>query len=313
MCAVLLYDPDDEVVAWWRIMTLGVIENVCVLPAATGHEDLVYFVVRRQINGVTRRFIERLAPRDNCVGGLINQLFDSHVVYDGVPAATITLAHLPNTEVGIWADGAYLGKVTTNGSGIATLPGGATASKIVAGLTGSIETYSGDPVGTMTGLDDFEGLTGEIFADQQPSGRMVRVGSLTVSGGTITLPAGWLSSNIVAMFGFVAPFMSSKLAYAVQLGSPLTQRKKIDHLGLLLYDTHAQGILFGQRFDKLDPLPLVEDGAEVPSDTIWSQYDEPMVSVPGEWDTDARLCLLGQAPYPLKVGAVVVAVATNEK
>ena len=67
-CAALLYDVKDEVEAWWRIQTLGVIENVAVLPQ-NAPEDLVYFVVRRVINGVTRRFIERLAARSNCIGG----------------------------------------------------------------------------------------------------------------------------------------------------------------------------------------------------------------------------------------------------
>jgi hypothetical protein len=49
-CAALLYDVKDEVEAWWRIQTLGVIENVAVLPngsSSGGIEDLVYFVVRR--------------------------------------------------------------------------------------------------------------------------------------------------------------------------------------------------------------------------------------------------------------------------
>jgi hypothetical protein len=314
ICAALLYDPDDDVVAWWRIATLGTIENVCVLPSATGYEDLVYFVVKRTINGTPRRFIERLALRDNCTGGLINQLLDSHVVYQGAPASTITLAHLPNTSVQIWADGKSLGAVTTNGSGIATLPGAATASNIVAGLSGSVVSYANDtPVSAMPGLSAYEGLTAEVFADQQPSGRMVRLGSFVVSGGTIALPENLTSSSIVACFGYVAPFMSAKLAYAAQMGSPLTQKKKIDHLGLVLFDTHAQGLQSGQRFDKLDELPLEEDGGDVGANAVWSEYDQPVISAPGEWNTDGRLCLLAQAPYPAYVSAAVIAMVTNEK
>lgn len=314
MCAVLLYDVDDEVVAWWRLMTLGAIENVCVLPSDSGYEDLVYFVVKRTINGVTKRFIERLALRDNCIGGDINQLADCHLTYTGTPASTITLAHLPNTSVQIWADGVALGSVTTDGSGVATLPNSATASNIVAGLGGAVVTQQNDmPFTSITGLSAYEGLTGEVFADQQPAGRLVRVGSYTVSGGTINLPTNFTSSSAVVFFGYVAPFMSAKLAYGAQMGSPLTQRKKIDHLGLVMTDTHVSGVQYGQRFDKLDAMPLIEDGGDVGADTVWSEYDQQMTELPGEWTTDARLCLLGQAPYPANVGGLVIAMATNEK
>jgi hypothetical protein len=152
-----------------------------------------------------------------------------------------------------------------------------------------------------------------LFADQQPSGRVVRVGSATVSSGAIALPANRQSSAIVACFGYVAPFMSAKLGYGAQMGSPLSQKKKIDHLGLVLSDTHAQGVEFGQRLDELDALPGVEDGGDVDPDTVWGEYDQPVIELPGEWSTDSRLCLLAQAPFPACIGAAVVSVATNEK
>src|SRR5260370_33749513 len=101
--ACLLYDVKDEVEAWWRLQTLGTIENVAVLPstgsgAHTIH-DLVYFVVRRTINGVTRRFIARVAPRRNCVGGAIHPQLHRHVVYQGTPASARTASQRPNTVV----------------------------------------------------------------------------------------------------------------------------------------------------------------------------------------------------------------------
>lgn len=314
MCAALLDDPDDEVTAWWRIMTLGVIENVAVLPPGSNVEDQVYFVVRRIINGVTRRFIEKFAPRANCVGGLVNQLLDCHSVFSGSSVTSISLPQLPGTTVSVWADGEFIGTGTTDSSGnLSPLPDNEAHTNIVAGLAGAVQTYSGALTSTMTGLAAYNGLTAEVFADQQPSGRMVKIGALTVSGGTITLPQNLQSTSIVAFFGFVAPFMSAKLAYAAQGGSALTQKKKIDHVGLVLYDAGAQSIQIGQRFDHLDELPQIEEGDVVPSTAVWSEYDEPVIEVPGEWDTDARLCLLGQAPNPCKVGAAILSMATNEK
>jgi hypothetical protein len=311
--ACLLYDVKDEVEAWWRLQTLGTIENVAVLPQ-DDIEDLVYFVVRRTINGVARRFIERLSPRGNCVGGAINQQLDCHVVYQGAPVSTITLSHLPNTTVSVWADGQTIGSGTTNSSGVLTLPDGQAHSNIVAGLAGTMISNSAAPAtGTLAVGAQYNGYPAEVFADIGSTGDPVHVGAIVVANGAITLPNGQTALTIIACLGYVAPFMSAKLAYAAQLGSALTQRKRIDHVGLVLYDANYQGIAFGQRFDALDNLPLYEAGAATPAGTTWSEYDEPMIEAPGSWQTDARLCLLAQAPNPCTVGGVVIGLTTHER
>jgi hypothetical protein len=311
--ACLLYDVKDEVEAWWRLQTLGTIENVAVLPQ-DGIEDLVYFVVRRTINGVTRRFIERLAPRGNCVGGAINQQLDCHGVYQGAPVSTITLSHLPNTTVSVWADGQAIGSGLTNASGVLTLPDGQAHSDIVAGLAGAvISNAAASAASTLAVGAQYNGYPAEVFADIGATGDPVHVGALVVANGAITLPNGQTALTIIACLGYVAPFMSAKLAYAAQLGSALTQRKRIDHVGLVLYDANYQGVQFGQRFDALDSLPLYEAGAPTPAGTTWSEYDEPMIEAPGSWQTDARLCLLAQAPNPCTVGGVVIGLTTHER
>ena len=255
-CAALLYDVKDEVEAWWRIQTLGVIENVAVLPQ-NAPEDLVYFVVRRVINGVTRRFIERLAVRSNCVGGAINQQLDCHVVYQGSPRSTIALPQLPNTLVSVWADGAAIGSGTTDGSGNLAMPDGKAHANIVAGLAGVvIANTATSATATLAVGTQYNGYPAEIFADIGATGEPVHIGAAIVANGAITLPNGQTARTIIACLGYVAPFMSAKLAYAAQLGSALTQRKRIDHVGLVLYDANYQGIQFGQRFDVLDNLPL---------------------------------------------------------
>jgi hypothetical protein len=312
-CAGLLYDTKDEVEAWWRLQTLGVIENVAVLPQ-NGIEDLVYFVVKRVINGVTRRFIERLAPRTNCVGGAINQQADCHVVYQGTPVSSIQLSQLPNTLCTVWADGAPIGTGTTDGSGNLTMPDGQSHSNIVAGLGGSVvTTAAATATGTLAVGTQYNGYPAEVFADIGSTGEPVHIGSIVVANGNITLPNGQSALTITACLGYVAPFMSAKLAYAAQLGSALTQRKRINHLGMVMYDTHFQGVQYGQRFDVLDQLPLVEAGATTPAGTVWSEYDEPMFELPGSWQSDSRLCLLAQAPSPCTVGGIVIGMETRER
>ena len=116
--AVLLFDQQDDVQAWWRVQTDGVIENVMVLPGTL--EDQVYVVVRRTINGATKRYLERFARLDECTGGMISKLADCHIVYSGASTATIPgLSHLEGKDVVVWGDGREIGFDENNSSVVA--------------------------------------------------------------------------------------------------------------------------------------------------------------------------------------------------
>ncbi len=239
--AVLMFEPQDEIFAWWKIETDGLIENVFVLPGEV--EDQVYYVVARTINGGTKRYVEKFARIDECRGGALSKLADSHVIYDGVATSTITgLSHLEGEDVVVWGDGADLG-------------------------------------------------------------------TETVSSGQITISAS--CSQVCAGLPYTAQYKSSKLAYAAGEGTALTQSKRVDHLGLILADTHFQGLEFGPDFDTLDSLPLVEDGAETAADTVWESYDNHAIEFPGLWTTDSRICLQATAPRPCTVMGAVISITTN--
>lgn len=247
--AVLVYDLDDEVVAWWKIETDGEVENVVVLPGAP--EDKVYYVVKRTINSNVVRYLERHARFDQCSGLPDSRLADAHLIYSGAATTTITgLSHLEGESVVVW----------------------------------------GYTSGATTGKD---------------------LGTYTVASGQIT----GLSASVVwacVGLGYDAFFKSAKLAYGAQMGTALSQHKRTVKLGLILHNTHYQGIEYGPDADNLDPLPLVEEGTETPSHTVWEEFDKPMISIPGVWDTDSRLCLQASAPRPATVLGAVVQVKTNE-
>ena len=52
-------------------------------------------------------------------------------------------------------------------------------------------------------------------------------------------------------------------------------------------------------------------GAAVASGTIWNEFDDPAAPFLGEWDTDSRICLQVEAPYPATVKAVVFGIQTS--
>jgi hypothetical protein len=157
---------------------------------------------------------------------------------------------------------------------------------------------------TITGLSRLEGETVAVWANGKD------LGLHTVASGAVTVSEA-VTSAIVGLT-YTATFKSAKLAYGSAAGTSLTQRKRIDHLGLILHNTHAQGLEAGQDFDTMDNLPLMYQGAAVDTNRVYDEFDEPMIILPGKWNTDARLCLRATAPRPVTLLGAVISVAAND-
>lgn len=125
----LTYNKKQEVSGWHKHETKGQFESVAVV--REGYEDVVYFVVKREINGQVKRFIERMASRiiDKTSDGIF---LDSSLCYEGEPIIKLNgLEHLEGETINILADSSVItGKKVENGSVTLDYP----ASKVVAGL-----------------------------------------------------------------------------------------------------------------------------------------------------------------------------------
>lgn len=125
----LTYVPEHQIGAWHQHDTDGSFESCAVV--AEGSEDVLYVVVRRQINGQTRRYIERMASRrfesqDDAF------FVDCGATYSGVATETISGLHwLEGKTVSILADGAVHPQRVVYGGSI-TLD--QAASKVHVGL-----------------------------------------------------------------------------------------------------------------------------------------------------------------------------------
>lgn len=208
----------------------------------------------------------------------------------------------------------YVVKRTINGSTVRYVEKWAMESECVGGSINkqadSFVVYDDTAATVISGFSHLEGETVEVWADG------AYVGQKTVSSGQITLDEA--ASQVCAGLYYEARFKSAKLAFAASMGTALTKKKKVDHLGLILDQTHKDGILYGKNFDQsggeyvnLDSLPAVVDGATVADDTIHDTYDTEPFEFPGEWNTDSRLCLLARAQRPCTVLAAIVEVNTN--
>ena len=220
----------------------------------------------------------------------------------------------------------YVVNRTINGSTVRYLEKWALESEVVGGTLNkqadSFATFTNTPAAASVPAGTASHLVAEsvvVWADglclKDSSGDIATftvdgdggISALTNDGSSYTATTG------IVGLAYRGRFKSTKLAYASQLGTALTQRKRESHVGMLLANTHAQGITYGPDFDTLDALPLVEDGALVDTDSIHTAYDKDMFEFPGGWEPDARLCLEMNAPRPATVLGVVVGIDETDK
>jgi hypothetical protein len=105
------YDSEQEVNAWGRWLTDGLVESVATIPTATSEQTWV--IVNRTINGMTKRFVEYFDPilKTDC----------AKTDTSGVDKTSWTgFAHLEGKTVKVLADGIYQGEQVVSGGTVTT-------------------------------------------------------------------------------------------------------------------------------------------------------------------------------------------------
>lgn len=133
------FNREQDVLGWHPhpIGGTGVfVESVACIPSPDGARDELWMIVRRTINGQTKRYVEYMERDWIQVEGMVIQdafFVDSGLSYNGAPATTISgLSHLVGQTVQVLADGSTHPDCLVNGSGQITLQ--RAASVVQAGL-----------------------------------------------------------------------------------------------------------------------------------------------------------------------------------
>lgn len=169
----LTYRREEEVVAWHK-HTIGgtfsggsaVVESIATLPTDTGNDEL-YMIVKRTINSVTRRYVERMKDFDFGSNTTSAFFVDSGLSYSGSAVSSFsTLYHLEGETVSVLANGASHANKTVSSASIA-LDFSATSAAIGYGYTSNMQTLrieSGSSDGTSQGKPKrIHGITVRLF------------------------------------------------------------------------------------------------------------------------------------------------------
>jgi hypothetical protein len=167
----LTYQRSEQVVAWHQhklggsfgATNHGIVESVISISGNSYNrtdEDQIWVIVKRTINGTTRRYVEYFTPFQFDSSLTQFQFVDSALAYSGSATSTLTgLDHLEAQSIRVIANGATHPDKTVS-SGSITLDRTTTAAKVGLAYTSTLQTMRLD-VGSQDGTS--QGKTKRIF------------------------------------------------------------------------------------------------------------------------------------------------------
>jgi len=156
----MTYRREEEVVAWHKHVIGGefsggqaVVESIATLPTDTG-EDELFMIVKRTINSVTRRYIEKMNVFDFGSDTTTAFFVDSGLQYSGGATTSLSgLYHLEGETLQVLANGAAHPDKAVASGGVG-LDFSSTTAAVGYGYTSNIQTLrieSGSVDGTSQG------------------------------------------------------------------------------------------------------------------------------------------------------------------
>ncbi len=317
----LTYTPEQQVGAWHKHDTDGVFESCTVV--AEGNEDRLYVVVKRTINGQTKRYVERMSSRhfDSIEGAFF---VDSGATYNGTNTTATTVTVSGGTTWGpadvltITASSAiftYPGTGDVNDAIVLTDTAGnkyrltirSTTSTTVAtarvdvtlpvALRNTATALYSFARNTISGLSWLEGKTVSILADGAVQPRKV------VTSGSITIDRA--SSIIHIGLPYQSDLQSLPLAMGIDNGMGQGRYKNVNKAWLRVYQ--SSGIFIGP-----DPQNLVE-AKQRTTEPYGSppalKTEEIQIMLTPSWLDSGQVFVRQSDPLPLSIVGMTLEVA----
>ncbi|MDN6861939.1 MULTISPECIES: hypothetical protein [Pseudomonas] len=319
----MTFMPEQQLVGWHWHDTDGFVESIACIPE--GQEDALYMVVRRTINGVQKRFIERMASRQ--IPSIEDAFFvDCGLTYDGRNADTTktmrlsggttwaypevvtmtSLGHAPFTAGSVGVNYSLKRTVTAENGDTSTdtvrveVVGYTNTSSVTVKLlivcpdslrSQATPTWARQ-IKTVSGLGHLEGKKVSILADGSVHPQRV------VTGGSVVLQeyAGIIHAGLPYVSDFETLDLELKNANETVLD------KKIAVTSVTVLVEESRGIMAGQDKDHLYPQKTDRDQYEPPIELLTGQAE---ISITNNWQGKGRVFIRQEDPLPLSILAVI--------
>ena len=130
-----------------------------------------------------------------------------------------------------------------------------------------------------------------------------------MTGGQITLnqPAGKVSVGLP----YLHRYKSLKLAFGAAAGTAIGKTKR-SHAATLVLDSVAEGsVLIGETADAMEPL-ILRRASDAMDSAVPLFTGEYQIDIDGDWESDPRIIIEGDAPAPFTLLAIAPEMKTND-
>ena len=318
----LTYNRSQEVVGWAHNVTDGDVESAAVIPGPD--EDEIWFVVNRTIESETKRYIERMQPRDWGTSQSDCFFVDSGLSWDGgdtVVVASATQASPCVITVSTWptdgddtnlADGDQVTFVVSIGmteldGNIYTMDDANVTAKTFS-LNNSSDTADIDSTSytflstsgtvqrvenTFTGFSHLAGETVAVLADGVA--QSTKIVSSTTTGFTISV---W-ANKVHAGLPYTSILETMPIVFSGPEGSVAASKKRVSNVGINFLE--SLGTLYGIEDD------TEECFTELTLFTGWKS-----LGFQHGYSREASIYIEQVDPYPLIIRAIVPTVTISD-
>ena len=314
--ACMTYKREEQVIGWSRQIIGGafgtgdaVVESIATIPGDLD-EDQVWVVVKRTVNGATKRYVEFIKDFD--FGTDVNNAIfvDSSLTFTGVTSTlagdeaadqtTITLADASSfPSSGAIKIGTEV--ITYSGKSTNDLTG------CVRGVVGPAAAHSSGATVTqatlsLSGLSHLEGQTVSILGD----------GSVhpdkTVSSGAVTLERYVTKAH--AGLSYNSTLRTLRVDAGSAMGTSQGKIKRINELTVRLY--RSVGLKVGRDASNLDIVPFRSSATSMDAPIALFTGDKE-IELNGNYDTDGQLTIRQDQPLPMNILAVYATLSTFDQ
>lgn len=329
----LTYYPDEKVFGWHRHIIGGVsdaigtdaqVEAISVIPSSDGSRDELWLIVKRYINGTTRRYVEYM-----------NRYYDTDLeIYDSYQIDSVLTLDSPVTITGAtktdpvvitaashgFSNGDYVdirdiyGMTELNGNRYIVANKAANTFELTdtngdnVDGTGYTTYISGgtarEAVTTVTNLNHLEGETVKVMIDGKSHP------DLTVSSGSITLANSRRASIIHIGLAYAWALKTLKIEAGAADGTAQGKTKRINNVTIQLLNT--LGLFYGPDEDTLDEYDFDQGAAYDETPALYTGDTETLL-FPDGYNTNGQIYLTDEGVFPACITAIMPQLTTQDR